>query len=437
MLKRDFFIAALKAGCYKHKQWILEAFALSRSLSPDRPVEYSWPLAHVNGRLCTRRPIDVEGMPLWEPIDDGTLTEPLLTFHESIDLKPNDLENVVEAVTTTYGSALFNSIVLIYPFGKKIPFVTGKVNIKALEQVILKRIVTDPPAGQAQDDDKVIYVSEYIRYGEAIFSLVGLTQLCVASATPKSMTTDPRMGELRQRLLEENKDHLTDPVVVAAIEKQLVALDREWIKGDPSEGFFYKDKSFDVIRKRMFGMYGGEGAFGDGSSVTLIEKPLNDGWDIDNLPAMASASREGSYSRGALTELGGSITKQINRFANTSSISEEDCGSKLGLPTQITDSNKSYYLSNYVLGKDGDVLITDENLESFVGKTVPVRSVIYCKTGGVNFCAHCTGQRLAETPNAVGSYMSDIGSRFLGVFMSAMHGRKVSTQTWTPDLRIS
>jgi len=41
-----------------------------------------------------------------------------------------------------------------------------------------------------------------------MFSMAGLTQLCVPSATAKTMTTDPRIAVRRDELLKQYKDRL-------------------------------------------------------------------------------------------------------------------------------------------------------------------------------------------------------------------------------------
>lgn len=425
MNKRDYFVKALEAQCYLHKEWILEAFSIVE-MPKDRVVEYAYPLIRdEKGRYAF---IDEKGAA--ELIEGAAEDAPLFSFHENLVLHSGELPNLNKNVETTYGSALFNAIALVYPFGSKIPYIEGSVSAKPIEALVMSKM-TDTPT---KPDD--ITVSEYLRFGEAMYSLVGLTQLCVPSATAKTMTSDPRMAELRAKLLEENKDHLNDPVVIAKIEAALVAMDREWMKGDPGEGFYIKDKSYTNVRKQLFGIYGAEDPFGDGTSVTLIEKSLNDGWDINKLPEMASSLREGSYNRGHQTELGGAIAKEINRYCTNSSISEKDCGSKIGLPTLITNKNKKNYLGNYIFVEGKEILTTHENIDEFVGKEVDVRSPVYCRTPGIDYCEHCCGVSISQTPKAIGSYVADIGQNFMLVFMKSMHQNLLSIASWDKDLRI-
>lgn len=428
MNKRDMFLAAMNAGSYLYKGWILEAFSIVRGMDMHRETDYPYTLAvDSQGRYFYRvNPKDSE----WMALEGATPNEAPYRFHDRVHVKTGDITNLFNDIDTCYGDILFNYLVLIYAFGSKVEYLNKRLTPADVEALIVDRLRDDPKPGEKNIPTNALYIREYIRFSEAMFSLAGLTQLCVPSATPKTMTTDPKMGELRAKLLEENKDHLSDPVVVAKINDQLIKMDRAWMKGDEGEGFYIKSKSYDVVRRKLYGMLGGEDGFGDGTSVTLIETPLNDGWDISKMPAMVNSLRDGSYNRGAMTELGGVITKEINRYANNSSISEEDCGTRMALPTIILAAKQKEYIGNYIFEGSKEILLTNDNIAQYVGTKVNVRSPIYCHTEGVNYCTHCAGLKLSETPQAIGSYMSDVGSAFLNAFMKMMHGKVTAVAEW-------
>jgi hypothetical protein len=428
MHKRDYFVLALAKGFHLHKDWILDAFSIVAESHDGKedPLVLEFKEEPQIRRLPSGYYVaDIDGK--WEPLEGTERGKPAFSFSELVDLKKGDVANLNENIKTTYGNALLNAVVLVYSCGTKIPYINKRVAVKHLEPYFLK--MTDKPKSESD-----ITVEEYLKFGQAMYSLAGLTQLCVPSATAKTMTSDPRINEVRAELLEKYKDQLHDPVIIAKIDKVLVDLDRAWLKGDPGEGFYIKDKSYNVVRKRLYGMYGGEDAFGDGTHVTLIEKSLNDGWDITKLPVMASSLREGSFNRGHQTELGGAIAKEMNRYCTNSTISEEDCGTKLGLPVTLDADGKKRYLNNYAFVDGKEVLFTEENIDSFVGKKVEVRSPVYCKTGGIDYCVHCMGPLLAESPNSLGVQVADIGQNFMLTSMGMMHGTQLATAPWKVSL---
>jgi hypothetical protein len=426
MNKRDYFILAMAAGCYKHKAWILEAFSVVvPTAAQDNAERHPLQLRVMDNKVRVFRHADGH----WgEPVD-GPIDEPMFSFHESVKLSKGDLANLDRDVTTTYGNALFNAVALVYPFGSKVSYLEGRIKADQVEAIVQSRMVDNPTSPND------ITVDEYLKFGQAMFSLVGLTQLCVPSATPKTMTPDPRMNEIRAKLLDDNKGHLNDPVVIAKIDAALVEADRKWLKGDLGEGFYIKDKSYTMVRKKLYGMLGGEDAFGDGTAVTLLEKSLNDGWDIYQLPTMISSLREASFNRGQQTELAGSVAKEINRYCTNFSIREDDCGTHLGLLTKLDEFNYKGYIGKYAFADGKEFIATEGMLKNGIGTVFEFRSPIYCKTSGIDFCKHCCGANLAQTPNAIGSYISDIGSNFLQDFLASANGRTLASAKW--DLQAS
>ena len=364
-------------------------------------------------------------------LEGVTPGQPPFAFHEEVAVSKGELKNLFKDVTTTYGNLLVNQTVLVYPFGSKIEYMESRIDVPRIERIIEARLQDDPAPGQTPQVETIpapIYVSEYHRYNEAMFSLAGFTQLCVASATARTMTTDPRIAERRSQLLEENKDRLHDPVVQAKIDRELIAMDKEWLKGDPGEGFYLKDASYSVKRKKMFLLQGSEEGFdiqGD-----LIPSSLDEGWDIRFLPAMGNSLREGSYKRGAMTALGGEATKLILRIFQNTSITEEDCGSTLGLLTVIQPEDAKYYVSNSVITAAGTIELTEENIGKYVGKPIRIRSPIYCRTKAANFCACCIGKKIGQTPNAITTYGADITATFMNIEMKSMHGKGLSVATF-------
>lgn len=420
MDKKTFFLKAMNSEAYKYKRWVLSAFSIvmGGGLKPTDVIPYL--IVAGDSTWMFYNPED--GMQL-TALEGTSIKEAPFRFDEVVTLNPGDILNADRKVETNYGNVLVNQLVLVYAFGNKIPFMEGRITVPRIEKIIEARLRDNPKASDVEDPN-AIYVSEYQRYNEAMFSLAGYTQLCVPSATAKTMTTDPKIKERRAELLEQNKDRLHDPVVQAQIDAELIAMDKAWLKGDPGEGFYIKDKSYDVVRKKTFLLQGAEQGFDVQGEV--IPTSLNEGWNIKYLPAMGNSLREGSYNRGALTALGGEATKFNYRIFQNTVISEDDCGSTFGMEITLSKDDKDAYLSNSVVTPNGSVEITEQNFESFVGKKIRIRSPIYCKTSGANFCATCMGKKIASTPNAISTYAADIGSTFMGIMLKSMHGKSLS-----------
>jgi hypothetical protein len=437
MNKRDFFIKAMNSGRFAQKRWLFAAFSVMRprrdALADMRP----WDILYVDRNDSAEDSkentvvtfIDEYGNPI-ELSDyefDVKDPKPPFEFHDPITLTAEDMGNLTKKeVETTYGNVLANWLLCVYPFGDKIPYIEGRFGVKDVEKHIDKRMVDTPAEGQDREADK-IYVDEYFKYRRSASLIDGLTQLCVPSATAKSMTRHPDTVKRREELLEQYKDRLHDPAIIAKIEEEMGKLDREWLAGDRSMGFYIKSKSLDVVRKKAHLMFGYETAFGDGQNGVLIQRALAEGWDVDKLPEMASSLREGSYDRGASTALGGEAVKFILRVMQNTLVEEEDCKSKLGIPITIDKANTGQYLGNWIFSGKDLIQLSDENITAYIGKESIMRSPLFCLTERANFCATCIGGRYGEHPTGLATAASNIGSTFMSVFMSSMHGKALKT----------
>ncbi len=423
MFKREYFLMAMKANLYMHKRWILEAFSVTRSSGNH---DYPFGLVTMeDGRYAF---IDKNNDAGYQIIEDAMPGEPLFRPLEKLILKAGDLENVRQTTVTTYGNGLYNQMVLIYPFGNKIDFMTGRIDPGKIEKEIQARWDDNAEDVDGMEPNKrPIRTKEFKRFGEAVGQTTGLAQLCVPSASPKTMTADPAMIKRRDELLKQHKDELHDPVVLSKIMAELIKMDKEWMKGDPGERFYFKAKSYDVVRMKVFIMQGISTGFG--LAGELVPTSLDEGWDISKLPAQINQLRDGSYGRGAQTALGGVEVKFNNRIFQNSTVAEDDCGSKRGVSTRITRDKIPHYIGNYQLIKDKPVVLTEESLKAQLGETIEVRSPLYCRTGGANFCAKCMGDGIASTPQALSTYAASIGSLLMDVFMKLMHGKSLTTET--------
>jgi hypothetical protein len=313
---------------------------------------------------------------------------------------------------------------LIYPFGKKIKYINGEIKVKNIEALITPILVDND--SEANDPNKIT-VKELNVFSQACGQMEGFTQLCVPAATKKSITTNPLIKERINQLKEEYKDSLNDPVTIAKIDAEVEKLDREWIKGDPSERFFLKDKAFNVSRKKLYGIYGGEAGLNEGGELDFIDKPLAEGIDVTKLPTLANALRSGSYDRGTQTALGGVAVKQFFRIFQNSNIIEKDCGTKVGVSRKIDSINKSRFIGLYQIVNGKPELITEDNINGLIDKTISIRTPATCKTPLTDYCEICMGEENAKNKSGLGASASAIGSNFMILFLKSMHGRSLKT----------
>jgi hypothetical protein len=424
MQVNELFLTAMKKGLYKKRAWIISGFSIILE-SVDEwtkdPYDYrivQTPTGHFYVDPSSKELFRIEGT---------TPNEPIFKFSNPIDLKADDCPNLSKDIRSTIGDLFVNYVCLVYPFNKKIPYNVGFFDIKKIEATIAK-VLTDTPAQQSDKKDNLIYVDEYVKFADSISYLEEFAQLCVWAGTFKTMTGPENVKQVRDKLLLENKDHLDDPLVISRIEKELIALDTEYLKGDPGENFLNSSKARNVVRKKQFLMIGAEAGLEGGNKVDAITNSLDEGWDIKKFPSMNNNLRAGSFNRGAETALGGEAVKWLLRASSNVRVVDTDCGTTIGKVIDLEESNKNLLLDFSVVTKEGYKTITDENeLGAYLGKKIMIRSPMYCKLTKTDYCKVCVGVKLAKNPTALSLVVSDYGSKMMYIFMQAVHGKALTT----------
>lgn len=112
---------------------------------------------------------------------------------------------------------------------------------------------------------------------------------------------------------------------------------------------------------------------------------------------------------------------------------DSDCGTTLTLKVNITSENKNSYKYRYMVDKNGKlVLLTDEVLNSLVGKSINLRSPMFCKDDVV--CNKCLGEQFyMEGREYYGILLKRIATRVLNIALKAFHDMTIHMATFNPD----
>lgn len=424
MTKNDFIINAFKSSSspiYK-LQWIISVFSLTEMDSSEFTNKlYPYKLLKNNTSYYF---IDEDGKSII--IEDSDIGKPLFSLKDTITIDSTVCENTNDTIKTTLGRLLFNKICLVYAFGKKIPYQNTEVSTSKLNKIIAEKL-EDNPENESDRSDKYIYVDEYLKYSNSLSFIEGLAYLCVWAMTAKTMLPPPGIDKFKKKLLSENKDKLDDPSVVTKIEDELVKYDAEYLKGDPGgEYFANSSKMRNDIRKKLFLMYGVEDTIG-GDKVKPIINSLEEGLTVESFPQINDALRNAAFSRGFETQKGGELSKWLLRVTSSVNILTDDCNTTLGFRTLFTESNYKQFVKLYYMDNDKTILIdSEEKAKELIGRVIIVRSPMFCKTEGTDYCKYCTGERLAINPTAVSSFIANLGSTLLVLSLKKTHGKSLS-----------
>ena len=429
MDKRTYYIEAIQSKAYIQLDWVISIltttdFEQFNTGDELRPTHYSYKLYSLNDEGSKVGFLDPNGNEEMVVIDDYHKMSPVIDYTAEITVKLGDLQNVVKTTKTTYGNVLLNAVLLCHNFGNIIEFKTGKLRGSDFDAEVARRLVDDPVEGESIPEGKVS-VSQLISYQNATMYIGQFSLVCAPGCSPKSLIPNPVVTARREELLKEYGDSISDPAVLAKVEAELIALDKEGFKDDPAYGFVSIGKSFTLTRKKKFTMIGMEEGFG---SHEIITKPLVDGFDAKNMPAYINTLRSGSHSRGALTALGGVEVKRANQIFQSVKIAEDDCGVKFGKMV-LVDQPKRY---NGIWMVDGGkpVLLTGESAKAHLGKIIQIRTPQTCKTVEPDYCAKCVGTQIASRPDGVHVTIGGPNSVMMYAFMGAMHGKSLTTHRY-------
>lgn len=417
MNKFEYFILSIRSGEYLKRQWGLQTFGiLLKDDSQNGPLKLS-----ANNTLTYT---DVDGTD--HIIQDYITGQPLFGREERIKIPKGTIDStfISQDIDSTYGLLLLNALLLWYPYRGKVHYQNQAFNSKFLNDLGYNLIIGG-----------TVTPEEHQRFENAISHITYLTGVGVPSATKKSITPNPEAIVLRDKLLKENKDSLDDPATVAKIQKELATLDREYLKGDPSERFFIKSKSYDVTRLRSFGIYGAEQDFRDESKISLVTPNLSEGWEFEDLPVLNNVVRAGTHARGVQTALGGEGTKITTRIFQNSEIIEDDCGSPIGLKITFHEDTYQMYVGRTLVGDSTP--LTYSRLENLLGQPLELRSPRGCRTDGTGFCKVCMGESVTRSEVGLNAHSVTASSSFMSIFMAAMHGRALKTARFNYKRRIS
>lgn len=421
MNKFDFFIRGMQEGKYKDKRWVLRAFSLVRE--SKTPGELGvLDILQSSAGFSYVDPTTKALTPITGPIKAG---EPMFHAKEKILVKKGLIPGFVKDEETDVGRLLYHCIVFAYPFGNKVPFTNGLLNMGQFEDDLASRFDDDVEEGKQEDVGR-FYPRELIRYYEAVAYSRSLAMLFVPAASPKTLTIDPAVLKRRDEIFNDPTIDLNVQAVAAAVDTELSKMDKESFKDDVASGFLINKKDFEIIRKKRFISSGSGSGLTPGSRTNYIKRSLNEGIDVAHFKDYNDEMRGGSYKRGVETMFGGELDKWLVRQSSNIRVIPEDCGTTVGMPEMVTEFNKLDMLGKYIIQGKGYITLSKDNIGTYLGKEVLRRSPAACWGKAPDYCSVCLGAKLSMNPDALSIAFSQYGHAFMGESMSAMHGKALT-----------
>jgi len=131
------------------------------------------------------------------------------------------------------------------------------------------------------------------------------------------------------------------------------------------------------------------------------------------------------------TSESGYIAKKLLAECQTEFLDDKgsDCGTKRGIMLTLSDNNYKDYIYRYITVSGKSVLLTNENIKKYIGKTVELRSPMTCiKTRKGAICNMCGGEFYYMVDNkSIGLSASRIGNALTKYNMKKFHDNVIKT----------
>ena len=341
---------------------------------------------------------------------------------DPITLKPNEYYNK-EEIKTTLGRLVTNK----FFFEDGLREIVGYVN-EPITKKKLKKI--DETIANALLDNKVDIATIKKYYNKQQWLGLSVHSILCSSFTPETIKPLPEVLKLKEELFKKYEEDLKGPngvIYANKIETMLIEEAKKVLDKDPGMSLYKSGArgSFENNYKNMFIIRGPVY-----NNVTkrfdVLKNSFAEGIEKDNIPSYASQVISGAYPKAVGTRDAGYYSKKFFAVYQTTVLDEQgsDCGSKKYRLYHLTEKNYSNVKYRWINDNGKLVCLTPEIAPKYYGKTVQMRSPLYCTQH--NICSKCAGDLAYRMKlKNIGLTVPDIASTYLNRLMKAFHSAVV------------
>nr|DAK39019.1 MAG TPA: RNA polymerase I subunit [Caudoviricetes sp.] len=369
--------------------------------------------------------------------DAETKTQKTPRFHcsDKLTIPKGTYGNNQEPIVTTVGRYIFNAI--LYegtPIQQIVGYVNSTMEDKAFGKVegkISDGVLTDT----ISVDDCKKYIDRRDWLGFQFHSII------TSSFTPEVIQSLPEVVKLREELYKKYEKELDshDAKTMSLIEDQLIKKTMDILKDNPGLDL-YISGARGSVGNNMKNMFMCRGA---------VKNPLTDDWDIvksslndgirqEDVPSCSNIILAGAYPKSVATQVSGYISKQLLAECQTEVADPDpnsDCGTKRGIKLLLTSDTANKYIYRYIVVNHQLVMLTKNNIGSYIGKVIELRSPMAClMTNSGCLCGHCVGKFPYMFGNLnIGLSASKAGTTLTNLGMKKFHNNVIKYKTLNPS----
>ncbi len=133
----------------------------------------------------------------------------------------------------------------------------------------------------------------------------------------------------------------------------------------------------------------------EGNLLGPVVHGISEGFTKQEYFDSVAEARRGFYYKASLTAIPGYLARKLTMSSTNITLADVDCKTRQYYELYVTKENVNSITGRYIY-EDGKLVLTDnENLKKYIGKSVKLRSPLYCQAKKNQICPICFG-KLAE-----------------------------------------
>ncbi len=399
----EYMSAVLSRKLHLLRSWRLQAFAIKETYI-EEPY---YPIPTADGVGFHNEEGEIQTI---AEVTRPPALKPLLPQYTEMKLMKGAIKIAESDIDTTVGGVIVNYIAF-ERFHPRYKFIPGELN----KGMVTTPFLNDVNTGNFDEQ----WSKDFIDAMSDLDTLFASdSEFMLRSIVEGQLRQDKEHSKLRDKLIEENKDNLEDPLVISKIQGELSksSADRYAKIGAT---LWKGGKSHKVTLMKTEGAYGSETGI-SGDPTQYVTKSLREGVELDKLKSHVEASRYGSYGRGKLTALGGAAVNDAYQALESRKCNMDDCGTKRGAPKRIRDHNYTLFVGQALAGSKA--FLTADMLKMYIGKTIYIRTPSKCAAPKDSVCKLCGGRDISRMPDSIPTKASGLMSTVMDLAMQATHG---------------
>lgn len=355
--------------------------------------------------------------------------------NDIMELNAKESPTGVKMTTTVGRFIIYRVLIEFCKLTDIVPYINKRIDNKVYNSM-------DSMVGDALMKNKISMdtMKDYINQRD--WFTFSLHAVVCASYSPKVIKTPKEVVELRDSLVKKYKKELESGNIDVSdnIEQALIKRMKEVMGNDYGMDLYISGargsignnlKDINLFKGAVINPFTGK--------YDIVTSNFMDGIRKQDIAASANANVAGAYPKACGTAISGYLGKQMIALLQTYVLGsrDSDCGSVGYVDLVMTEDfvRNKLFLYRYIKEGDKLIMLTEDNIEKYIGKRVKLRSPMYCKkVENGKLCNKCCGDQYYEQDiDTVGLLSMRVAGTLTNANMKKFHSNQIKIARFDLD----